>query len=75
MRACCMLPHLKYAIKLPDDVAVLEKINHLTTQRLNDSVKEVAAAAHSLSDGLKNNLRNAINDRDATNEQAVSQVR
>ncbi|CAM6097233.1 unnamed protein product [Calypogeia fissa] len=73
MRACSMLPHLKYAIKLPDDVAVLEKINHLTTQRLNDSVKAVAAAALSLTDGLKNNLRNAINDREVTDEQAISQ--
>jgi hypothetical protein len=70
-----MLPLLKYAIKLPDDIPFLEKINHITTQRLTDSVKEVAAAAHAFSDGLKNTIRKAINDRGDTNsEQAIPQV-
>ncbi|KAL2610400.1 hypothetical protein R1flu_028973 [Riccia fluitans] len=73
MRACLLLPHIKHAIKLPEDVGVLEKINHLTTQRLNDNVKEVAAAAQRVADGFKHSLRSAINDRDLASDQAVSQ--
>ncbi|KAL3690233.1 hypothetical protein R1sor_016542 [Riccia sorocarpa] len=73
MRACLLLPHIKHAIKLPEDVGVLEKINHLTTQRLNDNVKEVAAAAQRVADGFKHSLRSAINDRDMAGGQAISQ--
>ncbi|KAG6553515.1 hypothetical protein Mapa_004427 [Marchantia paleacea] len=66
-----MRPHLKHAIKLPEDVGVLEKINHLTTQRLNDNVKEVAAAAQRVADGFKHSLRNAYNDREVASDQAI----
>lgn len=74
MRACLLLPHLKHAIKLPEDVGVLEKINHLTTQRLNDNVKEVSAAAQRVADGFKHSLRNAYNDREVASDHAISQV-
>ncbi|BFI43170.1 serine/threonine-protein phosphatase 4 regulatory subunit 4 [Marchantia polymorpha subsp. ruderalis] len=73
MRACLLLPHLKHAIKLPEDVGVLEKINHLTTQRLNDNVKEVSAAAQRVADGFKHSLRNAYNDREVASDHAISQ--
>ncbi|KAJ7545257.1 hypothetical protein O6H91_09G112900 [Diphasiastrum complanatum] len=53
MRACLLLPLLKGAIKLPDDVAALERINFFATQRLTDNDRHVAAAARSVAEYLK----------------------
>lgn len=65
MRACQIVNHLRMVIRLPDDVAALERINHLATQRLNDTDREVVAAARIASDNQK---RVFIFDRDSTHD-------
>jgi uncharacterized protein YeeX (DUF496 family) len=62
---------LRTVIRLPDDVALLERINHLATQRLNDSDREVVAAARIASDNQK---RVFILDRDASYDHPSAQV-
>ncbi|GAQ81030.1 hypothetical protein KFL_000690115 [Klebsormidium nitens] len=52
-RACAFLPALKSAIRLPDDVAVLERLNMATSQRMNDADAAVSAAARAVADELK----------------------
>ncbi|GBG66440.1 hypothetical protein CBR_g61483 [Chara braunii] len=53
MRACLLLPKLKAAIKLPEDVFALERINFCATQRMNDNDPEVAQIAHSIAEEYK----------------------
>ena len=65
MRACQIVNHLRMVIRLPDDVGSLERINHLATQRLNDTDREVVAAARIASDNQK---RVFIFDRDSTHD-------
>lgn len=72
MRACQIVNHLRTVIKLPDDVAALERINHLATQRLNDSDREVVAAARLASDNQK---RVFIHDRESTIDHPSAQVK
>ncbi|KAG0582621.1 hypothetical protein KC19_3G073400 [Ceratodon purpureus] len=70
MRACQTLNSLRTVIRLPDDVALLERINHLATQRLNDSNREVVAAARLASDNQK---RVFILDRDSSYDHPSAQ--
>jgi len=71
MRACQIINPLRTLIKLPDDVALLERINHLATQRLNDTDREVVAAARLASDSQK---RVFILDRDPSHDHPSAQV-
>lgn len=52
-RACAFLPALKSAVRLPDDVAVLERLNMATSQRMNDADAAVSAAARAVAEELK----------------------
>ncbi|XP_024529640.1 serine/threonine-protein phosphatase 4 regulatory subunit 4 [Selaginella moellendorffii] len=64
MRACLLIPLLKAAIKLPDDVQALERINFFATQRLNDNDRHVASVARSIADCLKHaNIRLPGNEK------------
>lgn len=71
MRACQIINPLRTLIRLPDDVALLERINHLATQRLNDTDREVVAAARLASDSQK---RVFILDRDPSHDHPSAQV-
>jgi hypothetical protein len=71
MRACQIINPLRAVIKLPDDVSTLERINHLATQRLNDTDREVVAAARIAADNQK---RVFVQDHEATNDHVSSQV-
>ncbi|KAH8930825.1 hypothetical protein BDL97_20G001400 [Sphagnum fallax] len=70
MRACQIINPLRAVIKLPDDVSTLERINHLATQRLNDTDREVVAAARIAADNQK---RVFVQDHEATNDHVSSQ--
>jgi hypothetical protein len=52
-RACAFLPALKSAIRLPDDVAVLERLNMAASQRMNDADAAVSGSARGIADELK----------------------
>nr|XP_024388060.1 serine/threonine-protein phosphatase 4 regulatory subunit 4-like isoform X3 [Physcomitrium patens] len=70
MRACQIINPLRTVIRLPDDVALLERINHLATQRLNDTDREVVEAARIASDSQK---RVFVLDRDPSHDHPSAQ--
>eukprot|EP00898_Chlorokybus_atmophyticus_P007877 jgi/Chlat1/8090/Chrsp75S07548 len=53
LAACAMLVGMKGAIKLPEDVALLARINQCATQLASDSDRDVSAAARAVQDEFK----------------------
>lgn len=48
-----MLPMLKQAIRLPEDVDLLERLNNAISNATNDSDRDVSMAAKTVTDSFK----------------------